>query len=53
MKRGRAADVKIVWREIRKQAREIESKEKEMEIELKREPTIPFVLFHASCLTDS
>lgn len=53
MKRGRAADVKIVWREIRKQAREIESKGKKMEIELKCKPTIPFVLLHASCVTDS
>lgn len=49
---SKAADVKIVWREIREEARKTESEEKEGEIVLKRSPTIAFVLLHASCSTD-
>lgn len=51
--RERAADLKIVWREITKQASKTEPKGEKMETELKCKLTIPFVLFHASCLTDT
>lgn len=48
-----AADVKIVCREIRKQARKTESKGgKEREAEVECKATAPFVLFHAASLID-